>query len=144
MKHLSMSLLLAVLLLMLVVPASAQISLSSQATFSGKSYTTSQLDTSASYRLAGAGLLSVVTFTADTAAWDLYVDYSLDRSTWTTILTDSVKSTNTTAKVTEHSIRDTDSDAIDGLYGWIRVRNAQRASGTAVVGTYTQKLYYRP
>lgn len=132
------------LLLAFVIAAPAQINLDRQTTFSDKSYTTSQKDTSGSYRLAGAKFLTLVTFTADTMACDTYVDYSLDLVTWTVVLTDSVKSTTVTAKVTEHSIKDGDSDLIDGLYGYLRVRNAQRATGTAVAGTYTQRWYFRP
>jgi PBP1b-binding outer membrane lipoprotein LpoB len=137
---------LALLLALLLVGscASAQVTLDRQTTFSSKSYTTSQKDTSSSYRLAGARSLDLVTFTEDTMACDTYVDYSDDLTTWTVILTDSVKSTNTTAKVTVHSIKDGDSDLIDKCYGWLRVRNAQRATGTAVVGTYTQRFYFRP
>lgn len=135
---------LCVAVLLVGTVAFGQVNLDRQTTFSDKSYTTSQNDTSSSYRLAGANRLSLVTFTQDTMACDTYVDYSLDLTTWTAVLTDSVKSTTTAAKVTEHSLIDSDSDLFDGVYGYVRVRNQQRASGTAVVGTYTQRFYYKP
>lgn len=122
--------------------AFGQVSLNRQTIFNGTAYTTSDKDTSDSYRLAAAKSLALVLITADTISADVYVDYSLDLTTWTNKLADSVIVTDGAATVSEYSIKDNDSDLLDGIYGYLRVRIAQRASGTAVAGTFIGRFYY--
>jgi hypothetical protein len=137
--------------LALPLTAFAQVSLNEYSVKSGASYANSQKDTTAVLRLAGASLLSAKLVTKDTAAVDVYIQYSANyydvpaaQRTWTTVVTDSLVYANTGYGFAQYSIRDTDSDALDGVTGAIRTVLAFRSSGNGVTTpTYTLSYVFR-
>ena len=138
----SISLVLA-LVALFALPAQAQeISLGQTRIFASEAFAASVVDTSGSVKVGGANRLALVTYVADSAVFDVYVDYSVDGTTWTNKLTDSIKAT--AAGWYEHSLIDSDSDLFDGVFGYARVRNSARATGNGVTSaTFNQWFYYR-
>jgi len=126
--------------------ATAQVSFTELKVKNQASYANSQNDTTKAVRIAAANLISLSLITNDTAAVDVYVQYSKFGVTWSTVMTDSLIYANTAQGLAEFSIRDTDSDLIDNVRGWLRTVMVFRASGNGVSGShlYTLAYNYRP
>jgi hypothetical protein len=143
MKHCILFAVLAVLLI--AVPAAAQINLNYTTALNRVTITASTNDTGtvAGQYVGGANLLSLVVSSEDSIAVDVIVEYQKDM-VWTSILTDSLISTVASGHTHEYSIRDSDSDLLDGIYFPLRVIIAARATGCGVTTPYlTARWYYR-
>ena len=132
----------AVLLIGLAAITQAQLSFTTAPVKKEAAYANSTNDTTRALRIASANLISLSLTTTDTTAVDVYVQYSKNNSTWTTILTDSIVTTTQASGFEEYSIRDTDSDLIDNVAGWLRTVLVYRASGNGVAGTHKYTLTY--
>lgn len=145
------TLILILVCLMLSLTAFAQVSMNEYTVKSGASYANTQSDTTAVLRLAGASLLSAKLVTKDTVAVDIYIQYSANyydvpaaQRKWTTVITDSLVYANTGYGFAQYSIRDTDSDALDGVIGALRTVLVFRSSGNGVTTpTYTLSYAFR-
>jgi hypothetical protein len=139
----------AVVLLALFIAsftAESQLRIARATVKNGATYANSQNDTTLARELAGANIISASMASTDTCAADVYIQYSKNGSTgWTTIVTDSLVTLTGTGATSEYSIRDSDSDAIDGAMGYLRAVIVFRAAANGVAGTttYTFRYYYR-
>lgn len=134
---------LAVLLLASV--GEAQINLNYTTALNGVAYAASEADTGtvAGQYVAGANLLSLVVTVTDSCELDVVVQYKTN-GTWTAVLTDSLISTVAAGATKEWSIRDSDSDLLDGIYYPVRVIITGQATGNGVTTpTVTARWYYR-
>jgi hypothetical protein len=146
MKHFWMIAVVCVAVLLIAVPAQAQINVDRiGVSFSNFTYANSESDTSGSQQVAAARALMLVLTTADSAIMDVYVQYKDSNATWTTKFTDSLKTTVNTGKTQEYSLKDGDSDAFDAMVYGVRVVLAGRSAGNGVTTpTFTAKWYYKP
>jgi len=86
---------------------------------------------------SGYILASLVYTVADTCRDTIFVDFSSDNSTWTTIATKAINCTDVNSPVYyEEVLRDGDSDLIDGVTGMLRVRNHRAATNNGTAGSY--------
>jgi len=134
---------LAVLLLASV--GEAQINLNYTTALNAVAYAASEADTGtvAGQYVAGANLLSLVVTVTDSCELDIVVQYKTN-GTWTAVLTDSLISTTAAGTTAEWSIRDSDSDLLDGIYFPVRVIITGQATGNGVTTPYvTARWYYR-
>jgi len=145
MKH-SLIFALCVAVLLIAVPAFAQVGVSSIGVkFSNLTYAAAGADTSSSQNVAAARFLSLVITTADSAELDIVVQYKKDNTTWTTVLTDSLITTTAAGATQEYSLRDGDSDLFDYIAYGTRVIVTGQASGCGVTTpTFTAKWIYKP
>lgn len=132
-----------------IMPLMAQVNVNETFVKSGAAYANSQNDTTAVLRLAGATLLAAKLTSTDTIAVDVYIQYSANfysvaTPTWTTVVTDSLVYANTARGFAQYSIRDTDSDALDGITGALRTVLVFRGAANGVTTpTYSFSYVYR-
>jgi hypothetical protein len=144
MKH-SLIFAICVAVLLTAVPAFAQINVNYTSALNRVTYVAAEADTGtvAGQYVAGANLLSLVVTVEDSCELDIVVQYKTN-GTWTTVLTDSLISTVAAGATKEWSIRDSDSDLLDGIYYPVRVIVTGQATGNGVTTPYvTARWYYR-
>jgi len=142
MKHFTAAILIGLLVALLVPSVSdAQVSPQYATAIARNAFEASDVDTSGAVYVGSAKLISAIITTEDSAAFDVYVQYQTN-GTWTTVVTDSLISTSNTGTTKEFSIRDTDSDALDGIYFPIRLIVSVRATGQGVTSAYYRGRFY--
>lgn len=146
MKHFAVLFTVCVAVLLIAVPATGQVRASTVGVaFSDLTYAASAKDTSSGQYFGGANRLSLVVVTADSAELDIIVQYKLNNTTWTTVLTDSLITTTAAGATQEYSIIDSDSDLFDGVAFPVRVVVGGQATGCGVTTpTFTATWHYRP
>lgn len=138
-------LILALAVVLVASVCEAQINLSYTSALNRVTYVNSENDTGtvAGQYVAGANLLSLVISSEDSVNVDFVIQYKANGS-WTDIVTDSLVSAVNTGRTREISLRDSDSDLMDGIYYPLRIIVAARASGNGVTTPYlTARWYYR-
>ena len=139
----------AVILLFAAVETKAQIAPTPYKLADATTFANSQTDTSRAIRIAGANLISHWLTVSDTAdvirsiEYNAYTDVE-DDAAWTEIFRDTTDVNAATRK--EASIRDSDSDLIDGIRGYLRVILIFDSSGNGATGSqvYYSWFYARP
>lgn len=152
-----------VLLVMLAVPAHAQVSVSIEKLATGKAYAEAQIDTSREIRIAGANVISAVFRARDSVDVIRNFQYRIDGGTaWTVFLRDTLTSAVNAGAIKETVIRSpgttalttiadsatltTTHDKIGGVSGFIRVIRIFGSAGKngESTATYDDWIYYRP
>jgi hypothetical protein len=124
--------------------AHAQVSVNASDVVTSKTYAANQKDTSAAYGFASARLLSLLLNPKDSVQVDIFVQYSLDKTTWSTVATDSLISTTDAGAKKEVSIRSGAAEKFSGIAGWLRSVKSFRASNQGTTSaTYRETWYYK-